>query len=242
MLLTPMPQLKMPLIGLLVFLLVSCGANKPSETKTSSSSANSSQEKQRSSSQATQPVSSSRLGNHNLITKHQKLISPEGIGKAKLGITLGELKQVLETETELQTISPFIVDFDAIAIQKDNQAQYYILYPAGTSMTDEDTIQTVATDNPNYQTVEGIGPKTSLEAAETVYGEATLSYHTANESREYVSFAQQSSPNLAFRVGTTNNKDLAGIYPSSQQEFNETQEYKDIARIRWIEVSCRKNC
>lgn len=159
--------MKIPLIALIVFLVVSCGENKPPKT-TSSSSASASQD---------QSSSPHPFSNHDLIVNRQQLISPQGIGQAKLGMKLGELKSVLAADTELQVISPLIVDFDAIAIQKEKQLQYYILYSAGTSMSDKETIQALATNNSNYQTAEGVGPQITIKEAEAIYAEATLSSH-----------------------------------------------------------------
>lgn len=157
-------------------------------------------------------------------------------------MTFGELKQALGDEVEFQAESPFIVDFDAIAIVKEGEAQYYILYPAGTSLEDSDLIEAVITDNPQYRTAEGVGPETPVQQAEAVYGNATLSYSLANESREYVSFANQPSPDIAFRLRAANDGTLAGIYPSPQEEYNETEEYQEDATIRSVAVYCREEC
>jgi hypothetical protein len=135
-----------------------------------------------------------------------------------------------------------MVDFDAIAIVQEGKPQYYILYPAGIPMSDDDIIEALVTDNPYYQTAEGVGPGTPLKQAEEVYGEATLTYHTVNESREYVKFAQHPSPDVTFRLGAANDDSLAGVYPSPQKEFNQTKEYKDTATIRFVEVYCGKDC
>jgi hypothetical protein len=44
-----------------------------------------------------------------------RLISETGIGKAKLGMTLGELKQISDRDTKFELISPFMADSKAIA-------------------------------------------------------------------------------------------------------------------------------
>lgn len=170
------------------------------------------------------------------------LITGEGIGPAQVGMTFGELKQMLGEEVEFQVESPFIVNFDAIAIVEEAEVQYYLLYPAGTSLEDSDLIEAVITNNPQYRTAEGIGSGTSVQQAEAVYGNATLYYSLANESREYVRFANQPSPDIAFRLGAANDGTLAGIYPSPQEEYNETEEYQEDATIRFVEVYCRQEC
>jgi hypothetical protein len=165
-----------------------------------------------------------------------RLLSPQGIGVAQLGMTLGTLKQQL-SGAEFTVESPFIVDFDAIAVRQDGEVQFYILYLAGQSFTDSDVIQGLWTDNPAYQTTEGIGSGISIAAAEAAYGDATLSYNTDNESREYARFANQPASNLSFSTGN-GAANPAGIYASPASGYNETQEYRSEATIESILVVC----
>jgi len=164
------------------------------------------------------------------------LISAEGIGPAKLGMTLGELKQSLPSAT-FEVQSPFIVDFDAIAVSQDGKPQFYILYLAGESFGDGDVVQGVLTDNPSYRTDRGVGPGTAIAQAEQIYGDATLSYNTQNESREYVRFAQHPASNLSFGTGN-GSAETAGIYPSPTSEYNETQQFREDATIQSVLVIC----
>lgn len=166
-----------------------------------------------------------------------QLISPQGIGPAQLGMTFGALKQKLGSEFEYTVQAPFIVDFDAIAVRQDGKVQFYILYLAGQSLTDNDVIQGLLTNNPEFQTAEKVGPGTSLEAAEAAYGQATLSYNTENESREYVRFAKQPAGNLSFSTGN-GSAQAAGIYASPTSGYNETQQFQPGAEIESILVVC----
>lgn len=169
-------------------------------------------------------------------------ISPEGIGSAKVGMKLGELKKVLAGKAQLQVKSPFIVDFDALAIVQSGEEQYYVLYPAGMPMADSDVIEALVTDNPNYRTAQGVGPGTPIEQAEAVYGQATVSHNTLNESREYVTFANPPSEDISFRTMAPQGQQFAGIYSSSQGELKETKKFQKTAVIGLVEVYCRKNC
>lgn len=169
-------------------------------------------------------------------------ISPQGIGSAKVGMTYGQLKKILAGKAEFQVKSPFIVDFDAIAISQDGKEQFYILYPTGVPLADSDVIEALVTDNPNYRTAQGVGPGTLIEQAEAIYGKATLSYNTLNESREYVQFANQPSKDIAFRTQPPPNQSFAGIYPESKAELKETQKIQKAASIGLVEVYCRQNC
>ncbi len=170
------------------------------------------------------------------------LISAQGIGNAQLGMTLGELKQKVEAGTEFTVKSPFIVDFDAIAVSRAGKVDYYILYLAGTTFNDTDVIQGLYTENPDFQTAEGVGPGTLIREAVSVYGKATLSYNLQNEGREYVRFQRQPEPNISFATGN-GNSNPAGIYASPTQEFNETQQFREDAKIQSVLVVClSENC
>ncbi|MBD3884785.1 hypothetical protein IFO70_23910 [Phormidium tenue FACHB-886] len=152
-------------------------------------------------------------------------------------MTLAELKQTLGADATFTVKSPFIVDFDAIAVQQDGEVQYYILYLAGQNFTDQDVIQGLFTDNPKFRTAENVGVGTSLQTAEQAYGKATLSYNTQNESREYARFERQPASNLSFATGNGNTQP-AGIYPSPTSEYNETQTFKPDATIKSVLLVC----
>ena len=167
-------------------------------------------------------------------------ITPIGIGGAKIGMSLKELKQQMGQGFEFPIKASFIEGFDAIAVTKAGAVQYYIPYPTGTQFTDADKIQHLMTDNPNYRTEQGVGPGTSIKQAATVYGGATLSLSKENESREFISFTQH--PNgLAFRPKPVGNHNFAGDYPDSNDEYLKTQKYDNRAAIGQITVSCTEN-
>lgn len=157
-------------------------------------------------------------------------------------MTLGQLKKVLAGKAEFKVKSPFIVDFDAIAVSQGGTDQYYILYPAGAPLPDSAVIEALVTDNPNYRTAQGVGPGTPLTQAEAVYGDASLAYNSLNESREYVKFAKFPSKAIAFRAKAPQGQQFAGVYPASKTESKQTQEYQKSASISLVEVLCRQNC
>jgi hypothetical protein len=180
----------------------------------------------------TEPISKLKLPKD--ITQQ---ITPVGIGAAKIGMSLKELKQKMGQGFEFPIKTGFIEGFDAIAVTKAGIVQYYIPYPAGTNFTDEDRIQHLMTDNPNYRTEKGVGPGTPIGQAASVYGSATLSLSKENESREFISFTKH--PNgLAFRPKSVSTRTFAGEYPESNEEFLKTQKYDTKAAIGQITVSC----
>lgn len=222
--------------GLLLFSLVamSTACGKPPVSSTDSPSPIASASQKNSSPAA---ASSSPVASPTPEAAGSTVISAQGIGAAQLGITLGELKETLGEDTEFTVEAPFIVDFDAIAVRQNEEVQYYILYLAGENFGDEDVIQGLLTDNPKFRTREGIGAGTNLSEAEQIYGKATLSYNTQNESREYARFEQQPASNVSFATGS-GGSNLAGVYASSSGEYNETQEFREGASIESVLVIC----
>jgi hypothetical protein len=176
----------------------------------------------------------SKLKSH---TDPAKQITPVGIGGAKIGMSLKELKEQMGKGFEFPVKASFIEGFDAIAVTKAGSVQYYIPYPTGTQFTDTDRIQHLMTDNPNYRTEQGVGPGMSIKQAASVYGGATLSLSKENESREFINFTQH--PNgLAFRPKPVGTHSFAGEYPESNEEYLKTQTYDNRAAIGQITVSC----
>ncbi|MGJ3247999.1 MAG: hypothetical protein ACFE0I_18195 [Elainellaceae cyanobacterium] len=165
------------------------------------------------------------------------LISAEGIGDAKLGMTFETLKQTLGSEVEFTEETSLMSDFDAIAVRNDGVVQYYILHLAGEPFTEEDVIQGLMTDNPSFMTAEEVGAGTPIKNAEESYGKATLSYHTRNESREYVRFENHPANNVSFQAGN-GEQDPTGIYSAPSSEYNETPDFADSASIQSVLVVC----
>lgn len=197
------------------------GETSPTPTATSTSSP------------AQSPVSA--VPNTNV--KASQLISPQGIGDVRLGMTYKELKQSLGSTATFEVKSPFIVDFDAIAVNRDGKTLYYILYPTGTTFSNSSKITTAFTENPDYRTDKGVGVGTKLKDAEAAYGKATLFYNTANESREYVKFANYQPRNVYFRP-SVQAQPFAGVYTSPPQEYNKTNQFNEDAVIKSVQVIC----
>ncbi|WP_310428074.1 hypothetical protein [Chamaesiphon sp. VAR_48_metabat_135_sub] len=173
----------------------------------------------------------------NIPTDPAQQITPVGIGGAKIGMSLKDLKAHMGKGFEFSIKTSFIEGFDAIAVTKAGTVQYYIPYPAGTQFTDADRIQHLMTDNPNYRTEQGVGPGTPIKQAASVYGDATLSLSKENESREFINFTQH--PNgLAFRPKPVKTRNFAGEYPESNEEYLKTEKYDNRAAIGQITVSC----
>ena len=162
-------------------------------------------------------------------------ISDRTIGAAKVGMTFGELKKALGSTALFKVESPFMVDFDAVAVSQSGKVQYRIIYAAGTKLKDSDVIELLITDNSNYKTVQGVGPGMTLKQAEAIYGKATLSYNVENESREGVVFAKQPTKNIMF-VPKAEGKQFAGVYGAGKGGFYQTNKYQPNAVIKSVMV------
>ena len=126
----------------------------------------------------------------------------------------------------------------AISVSLDGEVLFYILHLVSDPLRDSDTIDLLMTDNPTLTTAEGIGPGTPIEQVERVYGSASLNYHTANESREYVEFADLPYPGMSFSSDQWRGMDFAGLYPdASGGEYFTTARYRDGATIGAVLVS-----
>jgi hypothetical protein len=177
------------------------------------------------------------------------LISAKGIGKAKLGMTVGELKQISAQDTQFEVVSSLMVDVQAIAVSQNGIVQYYILYGADTTsdlnnatVTDNHPITHLMTDNYNYQTLEGVKAGMTIKDAEAIYGDAILAYNIEGESKEYVTFGNQNLENIEFKASyfkeISNGLGFSGVYPEYPGGTYTTNKYRDDAAIAAIEVSC----
>ncbi|MEG4502504.1 hypothetical protein QUA81_02525 [Microcoleus sp. F6_B4] len=162
-------------------------------------------------------------------------ISDRTIGAAKVGMTFGQLKKALGSRAQFKVESPFMVDFDAVAIRQSGKVQYRIIYAAGTKLKDTDVIELLMTENSNYKTVQGVGPGMTLKQAEAIYGKATLSYNVDNEMREGVVFAKQPTRNIMF-VPKAEGKQFAGVYGAGKGGFYQTNKYQPNAVIKSVMV------
>ncbi len=175
----------------------------------------------------------------------QKSVLPQtitegGIGAAKVGMTLAELKKTLKNSARFETQTNFTPGYDALAIRQKGKVQFYIPYPKNKKVTDNEQINILVTDNPTYKTAEGISPGMSIKKATEIYGDAQLGYDPKNSLEEVVRFTRQPGELLFFSGGTERNG-RAGIYPSKQQNNDQgfaTNKYGNSGKIKRITVIC----
>lgn len=185
------------------------------------------------------PVGTNALGEFATIAQKAPsasvAITDRAIGAAKVGMTLGQLKKALGSTALFKVESPFMVDFDAVAVSRSGKVQYRIIYAADTKLKDGDVIELLMTDNANYKTLQGVGPGMTLKQAEAIYGKATLSYNVDNEMRENVVFAKQPTRKIMF-VPKADGKQFGGVYGAGQGGFYQTNKYQPNAAIKSVMV------
>ncbi|MDP5337701.1 MAG: DUF1176 domain-containing protein [Nodularia sp. (in: cyanobacteria)] len=169
----------------------------------------------------------------------QQLITTKSVGVAKLGMTLGELKQILGKEATFEP-TPLGVDLgEGIKVSQDGNVQYSLGFAEGQQpITNNSKITMITVENPNYRTTAGVGPGTPLKEAVAAYGQATLAYNLNNESREYIKFARGlgADTGVLIRSNQWTVTEFAGIYSDTKSEFNQTQKYQDHAAIGSITI------
>jgi hypothetical protein len=174
--------------------------------------------------------------------KKLNIITVNSIGIAKIGMTFGELKKSLANGITLEVKDNFAAEFSAIAVKKQGKVQFYIPYTSKNKLGDEDPINYLVTDNPNYKTEQGVRPGMTIKQAARIYGPAKLILSRDNASKEIIRFAKQPA-DLTFYGVRSGDQNLAGIYPESNDAVLETDRYSDQAKIGEIIVACQpENC
>lgn len=168
------------------------------------------------------------------------IISEDGIGAARRGMTLGEVRASLPAGTRLGDVDDrFMVDIVAVPVIAGADTVYYLLFGAGEASADGTQLELVATTHPSVRTEAGIGPGTLLQEAAANYGAPTLVYSIHDESREYARFPQLADSRIMFRVSPAGDRNYAGDYPEPRAEYNTTDKYDAASRISMILVNVR---
>jgi hypothetical protein len=164
------------------------------------------------------------------------VIRSDGIGLARIGMRIGDLRRSLPPGVALGELEEYMVDIGAMPVVQGIDTLYAVLIPAGSSSSEDATIELLATSHPGFRTAQGVGPGSTLGEAALTYGQPTLSYHTEDESREYARFpALASTITLRVSYGSAG-EGFGGIYPDSTGVFNETTRFNPDARIGMVMV------
>jgi hypothetical protein len=106
------------------------------------------------------------------------LISPEGIGPARLGTTWGRLRRAMGPDTEYIE-GRFGLGYRGISVVQDNEEQFVVLFPGWKKKPeDTDPVSILLTYNRKYHTKEGVGPGTPISVAQSIYKKSQLTLDT----------------------------------------------------------------
>lgn len=167
-----------------------------------------------------------------------RLIRADGVGLARIGMTIGQLRASLPPNLRLGERSSFMVDIDGMPVVEGGDTLYRVLILAGEPAADDAIIELLATSHPGFRTGENVGPGSTLAEAAAKYGQPTLSYSINDESREYAAF-DALPPGIMLRVtSAADSLPFAGVY-GSEGEYNETTRYHSDARISMVLVGRR---
>jgi hypothetical protein len=170
-----------------------------------------------------------------------QMIADGGIGAAKVGMTLAELKKNLKNTARFETQTDFTPGYNALAVKQQGKVQFYIPYPKKQKVSDSDQIKILVTDNPTYKTAEGIAPGMSIKKATEAYGDAKLVYNP-KASAEEIAFFERQPGELRFFTGGSERNGRAGVYSPKQQSKEQpsfvTNKYGNSGRIKRITVVC----
>ncbi len=174
-----------------------------------------------------------------------QLITATSVGSAKLGMTLGELRQLLPSNAKIEPTQLGVDLPPGMRVIFGQDVQYDLAFDSeeAKSISDQSRIEWIVARNPWYRTAEGVGPGTPLKEAVSEYGNATLAYNHEDESRESINFAKGLVPKITGkRVWIRSNQwtltDFAGLYTEQEQwrSYQQTQNYRDHAAIGSIAI------
>lgn len=164
---------------------------------------------------------------------NDRLITETTMGDAIVGSTASQLEAQLGPDYDVAPATTF-VDTEGVEVTFDGVRQFLAFHVAGEGPE----LTFLATDNPEYQLANGIGPGTSIADAAAILGAPTVSFNTESESREFVTFADAGDTRIQFQVVGPDGSETAGEYAESGSSFNESTDIKEGATIQRIWVSC----
>lgn len=190
-----------------------------------------------------------RLWRNQVAVKTEFLISSEGIGLAKVGRTYGEIKQALGSAYSYENEPNFDIDFTAIAVSREgisdfeagHSVAFRMFYTDSEPLSDRTIITALVAQNPEYQTLQGVGPGTLVSKAVKDYGKAILTFNRDNESRESISF-EHGPANFIFRPAALAHSfagDYSGSSARNQGNSYQTETFFENASLAQVGVQSK---
>ena len=157
-------------------------------------------------------------------------ISKHGIGHAQIGMTFNQYKLKLNKPFKSKEVK-LNNGLKALAIIIDNTVQYYLIFPQQKPISADSIINVIVTNNPNYQTIDGISPGKPINDVKKLLGSPTFSYNKNFPLEEKCRFNNQPQ----WLVFTSYSKVKAGDYKNSKSKTI-TRAYNQGATIQFIAV------
>lgn len=126
------------------------------------------------------------------------IISPQGLGWARLGVPWGQFQRALGGINASHV--PIGWGYNGISVHGDGQAPFTVVFPKWkNTLSALDTVSILMTQDPTYRTKEGIGPGSTLAEAQQVYGPATL-LRDATTGQDLLVFARMPWDRIRFGI------------------------------------------
>lgn len=169
--------------------------------------------------QASNTANSNTANNNSADASADFLITSRGIGRARLGMSFGELKKLYpDAKFRLASVRP---DETAdVAVSTGGKDVLFIRTrnmdetTADELPANDDRIRSLMTNDARYSTAAGIRTGSTLEEASKAYGTPELFYQPPTE---FAAFKPQDIHNLSFHVAAGDGKEPAGVYSMSKE-------------------------
>lgn len=165
-------------------------------------------------------------------------ITPERMGPARLGSTVGELKRAMPAATYSMTILPDMPSAVAVR-QGDEELFYFVTESAGETLpADDERISLLITKNPRYVTEAGIRPGSLLADAVKAYGAAQFYY---SPDAEFAKFSSAQASRKGFLIDGPDGDGPAGIYQMKPENLEDgyyrSERFRPGSTVSYISIS-----
>jgi hypothetical protein len=158
------------------------------------------------------------------------LISRNGVGRIRTGMTLDEARRALPTATFARTSDGDGLALVEVTLAEGESVNLWADEPdPDSAIAWSNRIRWIETFSPAFRTAEGVHPGALVTDVEAVYGRISSIDKSDIESREFIRFESQ-PPYLTLRL------DYTGVFPEGSRT---TKEFRPGATILSISISSR---
>lgn len=169
----------------------------------------------------------------------ERLLTPQQIGRARLGMSVREVKQLFPAADFALVTLPDIPSIVAVKQRGGEELLYFATEGMGDARAmprDDERVSQLVTKSPQFRTAAGVGPSSPLEDAAKAYGAVTLYY---SPDVEYAKFG--AAEEFGFWVKPPLGQKSAGIYDAAAGEssdgFARTTRFRPGSKISYVSIS-----